>query len=372
MDEERKNEIIRDCLAAIEYIGSLGLSELFSQFGSSPPKKPPTAVKSRDQGAGLHESNFGANIRQGRQSQSQHSQTQQSYGQQSKAQQSRTQHSQSQQSYAQQAYPHQAHANQTQASHTQPNQTFADQAYGDQVHSTQGQDRRLASPQSNASFSADYSAQRHQRSGAASYGGSKVKEGGGLSSPFFQAKDITEFNQAVKECKNCFLGKSGAVPVIGRGPLEPAVMIVVEPPKISDPVVDGVPSGQALALLYKIISNGLKLKPQDCYITSIVKCQVEDPLNYDIQASKHCANIAFKEIALVKPKSLLVLGIGACQAICKKEDVMYRLRRLKTTLEPSNIPFRMTLGLSDMLEEPQLKHDVWQDLKSFIKEIFHK
>jgi DNA polymerase len=182
-----------------------------------------------------------------------------------------------------------------------------------------------------------------------------------------KVNNLIDFRQSLGNCTGCFLGQSGAIPALGCGPVGAPIMFFVDPPNHQDIVTDCPPGGPASELLQNIITLGLRLNPQDCYITSIVKCPVEDPLNVEPFTKKSCTAIAFKEIELASPKVIIAMGITASQALCGKEDVMLRLRRMKTSLGSAKIPFRMTLGLADMLTSPELKRDVWQDLKTIMK-----
>jgi DNA polymerase len=190
--------------------------------------------------------------------------------------------------------------------------------------------------------------------------------GSSVSQWLAKIDNLSDLSQAVSQCSGCFLRKNTVTPLLGRGPVAAPIMFIVEPPTFKAPALGCAPGSATLELLENIITMGLKLKTEQCYITSIVRCPVEDPQNLKLNISKSCTQITFKEIELVKPKAILAFGIAASQALCSKEDIMFRLRRLKTTLTPGKIPFRMTLGLSDMLTDPGLKKDVWSDLKAMM------
>ncbi|MDR1609045.1 MAG: hypothetical protein LBT38_11665 [Deltaproteobacteria bacterium] len=171
------------------------------------------------------------------------------------------------------------------------------------------------------------------------------------------AKTIADFNQALKSCQNCFLAR--AHKVLGQGPLNPPLMIVLEPPETDDLW----PAGEAGELLGKIITGGLKLQISEVYVTRVLKCQPQNP-DYPLGAAKKkCFDLILKEISLINPKAILAFGDIPGQILTQSIEKMFFLRQKPYILKtPQPIPLQVTLSLILMLEEPELKKEVFGDL----------
>ncbi|MDR1656600.1 MAG: uracil-DNA glycosylase [Deltaproteobacteria bacterium] len=180
------------------------------------------------------------------------------------------------------------------------------------------------------------------------------------------AGSLMELYQGLEDCRMCLLANERHKVFPGRGPIGAKVMFVVEPPSLAEREADEQPVGAMGELLNNIIVKGLKLSLDECFITSLVKCPVEDPEDSEVINLKPCTSIVLKEIELAAPKAVVALGLLPGRALSGAHRPMGLLRIRKMTLSSDRIPFRITYGLKAMFDEPLIKREVWEDLKKFL------
>lgn len=131
----------------------------------------------------------------------------------------------------------------------------------------------------------------------------------------------------IKNCTKCNLHKTRNHVVLGSGNIEAHVIIIGEAPgKIEDK--NGIPftgrSGKLLDQILKI--NGLN-KEKDIFLTNIVKCKPyknNTPRKHEINA---CKTWLEKEIELIKPKLIIILGKTACNSLIDNKLTLKEARR---------------------------------------------
>ncbi|MDR1607885.1 MAG: hypothetical protein LBT38_05695 [Deltaproteobacteria bacterium] len=116
-------------------------------------------------------------------------------------------------------------------------------------------------------------------------------------------------------------------------------------------------------MLGKIITGGLQLQIPEVYVTRILKCHPQNP-EYPLGAAKKQRfDLAFEEISLINPKAILAFGDVPGQILTQSIEKMFFLRQKTYILKtPQPIPHQGTLILILMLEEPELKKEVFGDL----------
>ncbi|MDR2443720.1 MAG: hypothetical protein LBE31_09420 [Deltaproteobacteria bacterium] len=178
---------------------------------------------------------------------------------------------------------------------------------------------------------------------------------------FKQAENLEQLYTSLADCKLCPLSQGGKVkPLPGKGQAGSSIMIVIEPPDKNNTEADLIS-----ALLNDIITLGLKLKPEDCFITSLVKCPVEDPEDPKSINLKPCTSIVMREIELVDPLAVIALGLMPGRALSASNQAIGLLRHKKLILGPNEAKLLVTFGLRLMQNDPIIKQEFWQDLKRF-------
>src|SRR6185312_403307 len=108
---------------------------------------------------------------------------------------------------------------------------------------------------------------------------------------------------------------------MGAGKKESKIMIILDSPGPQE-AKEGVPIG---ARMRKYLGDLLKdagLNISDCYITNTVKCQVtmkgKGPKVSEIKA---CSEYLEREIELIRPKYILLMGSTALKAMIGKGKI---------------------------------------------------
>ncbi len=141
------------------------------------------------------------------------------------------------------------------------------------------------------------------------------------------------------------------------------VMVIGEGPG-ADEDAQGRPFvGRAGQLLDKMLAAIQLFRTHNCYITNVVKCRPpnnRDPLP-DETAS--CRGFLDGQIAIIKPKAILVVGRVALQNLLHISDGIGKMHG--RFLEYNGIPLMATYHPSALLRDENLKRPTWEDLKLF-------
>eukprot|EP00831_Metopus_contortus_P025466 TRINITY_DN21944_c0_g1_i1.p1 TRINITY_DN21944_c0_g1~~TRINITY_DN21944_c0_g1_i1.p1 ORF type:complete len:202 (-),score=35.48 TRINITY_DN21944_c0_g1_i1:117-722(-) len=133
------------------------------------------------------------------------------------------------------------------------------------------------------------------------------------------------------KCQNCQLAQTRKNVVFGLGNQKAKLMIIGEGPGANEDA-QGLPFvGRAGDLLTKMLL-AIKIEREDVYITNIVKCrppQNRDPKPEEVKA---CIHFLKKQIELIKPKVLLLLGRVAGNTFFELNETMGNLREKKFEL----------------------------------------
>lgn len=127
------------------------------------------------------------------------------------------------------------------------------------------------------------------------------------------------------DCTRCALGHTRTKLVIGEGSLQAGLMLVGEAPG-HDEDISGRPFvGRAGKLLDKAISN-VGLDRHDVFIANILKCRPpanRKPLPEEILA---CLPYLHGQIAVIKPRAIVLLGATASEAFLGRPVVISKER----------------------------------------------
>jgi len=142
----------------------------------------------------------------------------------------------------------------------------------------------------------------------------------------FLEMDYPELKSTCLGCQRCGLAKTRTQVVVGAGPVPCDLMVVGEGPGEQEDL-NGIPFiGKAGQLLTKIFESVELDRERDIYITNIVKCRPpgnRDPLPEEIDA---CKPYLIRQIQLVKPKILLVVGAPSLRTIVGGESTISKVR----------------------------------------------
>ncbi|HPD33563.1 MAG TPA: uracil-DNA glycosylase [Bacteroidota bacterium] len=180
------------------------------------------------------------------------------------------------------------------------------------------------------------------------------------------AKTLQELYSKIKDCQKCPFGKSRTHFVFGEGNPNAEVMIIGEAPGADEDKIGKPFVGKAGQLLTKIIES-INFKRDEVYIANIVKCRPPNNKTPVEDEWKECLPYLIKQIELIKPKIMLLLGavpfkalLGSFHQITKERGQIFYY---------NGIPTIPTFHPAYLLRNPAAKKDVWIDVQ-LLRKIF--
>ncbi len=174
--------------------------------------------------------------------------------------------------------------------------------------------------------------------------------------------DWESLAERVAACVRCPLCQGRTQTVFGSGPRHPEWFFVGEAPGAEEDR-QGLPFvGRAGQLLTSMIA-AMGLERANVYISNVLKCRPpgnRDPAPNEIAA---CRPYLERQINLLQPRVLVVLGRIAAQSLLATETPISRLRGAVHNYGPERIPLIVTYHPAYLLRNPIAKRESWRDLK---------
>lgn len=170
--------------------------------------------------------------------------------------------------------------------------------------------------------------------------------------------NLAELEQSANHCYLCDLSKSRKNILFGYGNNTSDIMFISDEPNNTDDELGTFYTGKTGELLKKMIENVLEIKIQDIYFTSLVKCKSNAGIkNSHIET---CSSYINKQIELINPKIIVLLGEKVCEYFLKEKGNFSQLRG-------QEIPYKNrviipTFSPSFLLRNPSSKKDAYYDM----------
>ena len=176
---------------------------------------------------------------------------------------------------------------------------------------------------------------------------------------------VENLQREVSQCKKCQLANGRTNTVFGEGNLNAEIMFIGEGPGETEDKTGRPFVGDAGQLLTKIIENGMKIPRDSVYIANIVKCR--PPRNRDPfpEEAASCIGYLKKQIEIVNPKVIVLLGRVATRYILGLETTLSAARETSHTY--NGIKTFVTYHPSALLRNENLKRPTWEDIKKVMK-----
>jgi uracil-DNA glycosylase family 4 len=198
-----------------------------------------------------------------------------------------------------------------------------------------------------------------------------------------RAGTLDELAKKIQECRACELGKYRIQAVPGVGARDAQVMCVGEGPGFQEDH-DGEPFvGRSGQLLDKILESIGLSRETNVYIANIVKCHpMKNPKDPESRGNDRpptpeemaaCRGWLEAQIRAIKPKVIVTLGAVPARALLADETPITKIRGKWRTYDPGEglppIKLLPTFHPAALLRNPELKRDVWEDMKSLRQEL---
>lgn len=182
------------------------------------------------------------------------------------------------------------------------------------------------------------------------------------------SSSVADKREALKElfiagCTKCHLAQSRRKLVFGGGSAEAPVMVIGEAPG-RDEDEQGLPFvGAAGQLLTNMLAAIGLDRTKDVFITNILKCRPPGNRNPEAGEIVTCIPLLHRQIGIIAPKAILLLGRIAAHALLEMNDSIAKMR--SRVLAFNDIPVMVIYHPAALLRNAQYKRPAWEDLKQF-------
>jgi uracil-DNA glycosylase len=169
----------------------------------------------------------------------------------------------------------------------------------------------------------------------------------------------------VAECRRCReLAETRTQTVFADGSPTARLMFIGEAPGAEEDR-QGLPFvGRAGQLLTDMITKGMGLRREDVYIANILKCRPPENRDPSPEESSNCLHYLERQIEIVRPEFLCLLGRIAVQTLLETTLSMSRLRG--KWYRYRGIPTVVTYHPAYLLRNPASKKEAWVDLQTIM------
>ena len=161
-------------------------------------------------------------------------------------------------------------------------------------------------------------------------------------------------------CQGCGLGSGCIQKVPGQGDVHAPLMLIGEGPREQEDKQGLAFVGPAGQLLTKML-QAIQLPRERVYICNVVKCRPPRNRQPSPEERAACMEHLRGQVALVKPRVIVLLGATAVSAVLGED---YRITRCRGQwFEKKGVSILATYHPSALLRNPAKKRDAWEDLK---------
>lgn len=178
--------------------------------------------------------------------------------------------------------------------------------------------------------------------------------------------DLAQLQQEVLACTACGLCQGRKHAVFGDGARPARWLVVGEAPGEQEDR-RGLPFvGRSGQLLDAMLASVGMSRERDVFIANVIKCRPPGNRNPKPEEIAACSPYLMRQIALLEPERILVLGRFAAQTLLGTDATIGSLRGRKHVLktdEGREIPVVVSYHPAYLLRSPSEKARAWQDLQ---------
>ncbi|MFZ7209319.1 uracil-DNA glycosylase [Bordetella avium] len=178
--------------------------------------------------------------------------------------------------------------------------------------------------------------------------------------------DLARLQQEVLACTACGLCQGRKHAVFGDGAQAARWMVVGEAPGEQEDR-RGLPFvGRSGQLLDAMLASVGMSREQDVFIANVIKCRPPGNRNPKPEEIAACSPYLMRQIALLRPERILVLGRFAAQTLLGTDAAISSLRGRQHVLKTEagrEIPVVVSYHPAYLLRSPAEKARAWQDLQ---------
>ena len=178
----------------------------------------------------------------------------------------------------------------------------------------------------------------------------------------FASLDWQQLQSAVIGCKQCDLYGVRTQTVFGEGAIDAKWMVIGDAPKEEDDLQGRAFMGRAGILLNNMLM-AVGLERSAVYLTNTLKCRPSNNRDPKKEESAACFAYLRRQIDLVNPSIILIVGRISAQHLLATKEPLARLRGRQHRISGLDIPVVVTYHPAYLLRQPRDKYKSWEDLK---------
>ncbi|MBT4804723.1 uracil-DNA glycosylase [Candidatus Woesearchaeota archaeon] len=133
-------------------------------------------------------------------------------------------------------------------------------------------------------------------------------------------RKLYDLAEDIRKCTSCPLSRGRTLAVPGEGKIDSGILIVGEAPGAEEDRLGQPFVGRAGKLLNELLETA-GIDRSDVFITNCVKCRPPKNRNPNTLELKTCKKWLDSQIALLKPKLIIILGRVALKNLTGKEKI---------------------------------------------------
>ena len=161
-------------------------------------------------------------------------------------------------------------------------------------------------------------------------------------------------------CEKCRLCEQRKNIVLGEGNPNAQLMFIGEGPGQEEDKQGRPFVGRSGELLTRMI-HAIGMERSEVYICNVVKCRPPQNRNPEPDEAEACLGYLRAQVALVRPKVIVLLGKIACRYTLREE--IFVTRDHGRWYERKGTWFMPTFHPSALLRDPTKKRDAWDDFQ---------
>lgn len=165
----------------------------------------------------------------------------------------------------------------------------------------------------------------------------------------------------VASCELCSLHTTRTQSVFGTGDQQAKLMIIGDAPGIDEDRQGDPFVGRAGQLLNEML-RAIGFKREQVYIANIIKCRPSNSSAPQAAEMSSCHAYLQRQIALVQPTVILVVGELTAQYLLKREEPLADLRGKEHRYPGGDVPVIATYHPAFLLDSSTEKSNAWHDL----------
>ncbi len=173
--------------------------------------------------------------------------------------------------------------------------------------------------------------------------------------------DLISFNDEIKNCLKCDLGKTRKNFVFGVGDFNASLLLVGEAPGEREDLSGEPFVGRAGKLLDKMLTAINRSRENDVFICNVLKCRPPDNRDPSKEEISKCEPYLVNQIDLIQPKLIVALGRVAGKTLLGVDKSLKDMRNTIHSYHGTNLI--VTYHPAALLRNSNWKPDAWNDFK---------